>query len=298
MKIRFGVGYNLILVKKNTESNQKIHDFIRSYVPEAICLSDIAAEITFQLPLASIGKFNQLFTNLDINLETLQVSSYGISITTLEEVFLKVAEGLEKQKVKEEVNLLKKKRTDEYEKIDDFDLNSVKIKGKVALYFTHLWALILKRINYFKRDKKGLCCEIFMPMCIAGFGLCITLIDFSMTGKPEIMNPSILNTPINLPVQNNYLQFYQNSNFFRMEYFNYLNDTSGESNFNKLSFDNFIFNNRNNSEEGLYGGLYADQIEDTNFLKYIAFVTKLKKYNYNFFILSTIPLLLFPFPSS
>lgn len=285
IKIRFGVGYNLILVKKNTEANSKIHEFIRNYVPEAICLSDIAAEIAFQLPLSQIAKFNQLFTNLDNNLENLQVSSYGISITTLEEVFLKVSEGLENQKVKQEVNLLKKKRTEEYDKIDDFDLNSVKIKSKVALFFTHFWALFLKRINYFKRDKKGLCCEIFMPMCVAGFGLCITLIDFSMTGKPLIMNPSILTTPFHLPVQNNYMQFYENSNFFRKEYFKFLPDTSGESNYNKISFDNFIFNQRNVDEDGLYGGLYIDQIDDPNNLKYIAFVRKLKKINLNSFIL-------------
>lgn len=55
-------------------------------------MSDVSAEIAFQLPLSEMGKFKGLFEELDKNIEKLKISSYGISITTLEEVFLKVAE--------------------------------------------------------------------------------------------------------------------------------------------------------------------------------------------------------------
>jgi len=42
--------------------------------------------------MADLPKFANLFTELDSNKEQLQIQNYGISITTLEEVFLKVAE--------------------------------------------------------------------------------------------------------------------------------------------------------------------------------------------------------------
>ena len=37
-----------------------------------------------------VKRFGQMFTEIDTNLSKLGIESYGISITTLEEVFLKV----------------------------------------------------------------------------------------------------------------------------------------------------------------------------------------------------------------
>jgi ATP-binding cassette subfamily A (ABC1) protein 3 len=41
--------------------------------------------------MKSVVKFPELFEDMDSNLKKLQISSYGISITTLEEVFLRVS---------------------------------------------------------------------------------------------------------------------------------------------------------------------------------------------------------------
>ena len=41
--------------------------------------------------MGAIKQFPHLFEGLDQNLQKLQIQNYGISITTLEEVFLKVA---------------------------------------------------------------------------------------------------------------------------------------------------------------------------------------------------------------
>lgn len=42
--------------------------------------------------MSEITKFSGLFLGMDEKLLTLNIQSYGISITTLEEVFLRVAE--------------------------------------------------------------------------------------------------------------------------------------------------------------------------------------------------------------
>jgi len=39
--------------------------------------------------------FKDFFTELDSKLDQLGISSYGVGITTLEEVFLKIAQGQE-----------------------------------------------------------------------------------------------------------------------------------------------------------------------------------------------------------
>jgi ATP-binding cassette subfamily A (ABC1) protein 3 len=49
--------------------------------------------MTFQIPMSLSSKFKEFFTSFDQKLEDLGIRSYGISITTLEEVFLRVGNG-------------------------------------------------------------------------------------------------------------------------------------------------------------------------------------------------------------
>lgn len=65
LKNKFGIGYNLIIVKRKTEKNPKITEFIKGYIPHAQVLSDVSAEISFQLPLNSLGVFKDLFKEMD-----------------------------------------------------------------------------------------------------------------------------------------------------------------------------------------------------------------------------------------
>ena len=60
-------------------------------MPGSKLVENIGTEVTFQLPEegARSGAFEQLFNDLDRNLQRLGISSYGISDTTLEEVSIK-----------------------------------------------------------------------------------------------------------------------------------------------------------------------------------------------------------------
>nr|XP_056703951.1 phospholipid-transporting ATPase ABCA1 [Euleptes europaea] len=71
-----------------------ISNLIMKHVPEARLVEDIGHELTYVLPYqaAKEGAFVELFHEIDDRLSDLGISSYGISETTLEEVFLKVAE--------------------------------------------------------------------------------------------------------------------------------------------------------------------------------------------------------------
>ena len=55
----------------------------------------MGSELTYVLPTeaAREGKFQDLFEDLDRSVGRLHIGSYGVSDTTLEEVFLKVAEA-------------------------------------------------------------------------------------------------------------------------------------------------------------------------------------------------------------
>ncbi|OCU00960.1 hypothetical protein XELAEV_18006739mg [Xenopus laevis] len=71
-----------------------ISNLINKHVPKARFVEDIGHELTYVLPYeaAREGAIVELFHEIDDRLSDLGISSYGISDTTLEEIFLKVAE--------------------------------------------------------------------------------------------------------------------------------------------------------------------------------------------------------------
>jgi ATP-binding cassette subfamily A (ABC1) protein 3 len=62
--------------------------FIRQHIPEAVLVESFASELTYQLPddVASVKKFDDLFTDLDKKLKEVGISGYGVSSSSLEEV--------------------------------------------------------------------------------------------------------------------------------------------------------------------------------------------------------------------
>ncbi|XP_048589175.1 phospholipid-transporting ATPase ABCA1-like isoform X2 [Nematostella vectensis] len=75
-------------------NEKSVTSFIKSHIPSASLVEHVGTELTYVLPshAAKEGKFQDMFEELDRNLHKLHVGSYGVSDTTLEEVFLKVAE--------------------------------------------------------------------------------------------------------------------------------------------------------------------------------------------------------------
>ena len=67
---------------------------------------------------------------------------------------------------------------DPNDEIDDFDLNSVRITGTLQVFILHFWALLLKRVRYFRRDLQGFICEVFLPCAVVVGGLAILTVSF------------------------------------------------------------------------------------------------------------------------
>ncbi|EMP24164.1 ATP-binding cassette sub-family A member 7 [Chelonia mydas] len=80
--------------ESSTVDVPQLSALIQKLVPGSRLVEDIGHEVLYVLPYggAKDGAFGELFRELDGRLGELGVSSYGISDTTLEEIFLKVAE--------------------------------------------------------------------------------------------------------------------------------------------------------------------------------------------------------------
>ncbi|KAI6653359.1 hypothetical protein LOD99_3579 [Oopsacas minuta] len=90
LKSKFGVGYHMTCVKEPNCNVPAITQLITQHVPEAKLQSNIGAELTYILPKNRSQAFPTMFDILQNNKEDYGITSYGVSITTMEEVFLHV----------------------------------------------------------------------------------------------------------------------------------------------------------------------------------------------------------------
>lgn len=92
LKTRFGAGYLLSIAKTRCEVPvAPIEQRIVEVVAEAKVKSAVAGEVIFHLPIHSLDRFPALFAMLKDAGTELGIGSYGVSITTLESVFIALA---------------------------------------------------------------------------------------------------------------------------------------------------------------------------------------------------------------
>uniref|UniRef100_A0A672PF70 P-type phospholipid transporter n=1 Tax=Sinocyclocheilus grahami TaxID=75366 RepID=A0A672PF70_SINGR len=162
-----------------------ISSLILKHVPAARMVEDLGHEITYVLPYESAkdGAFVELFHDMDDRLADLCISSYGVSDTTLEEIFLKVAEdsGVDTEIISES------KETD-YLSVSN-GKGSFQVKGW-SLKRQQFVALMWKRLLYARRSRKGFFAQIVLPAVF----VCIALV-FSLIVPPFGKYPSLALNP-------------------------------------------------------------------------------------------------------
>lgn len=90
LKKRFGAGYHLICVKSANTNSEAIASMVRKHITDVSIEHDIRTELSFLLPENQTHLYEQMFVELEREKERLGLSSFGVSLTTLEEVFLNV----------------------------------------------------------------------------------------------------------------------------------------------------------------------------------------------------------------
>jgi hypothetical protein len=97
LKTSYGAGYKLIFDKAPGMSKDQLANlttFVQASIPEAKYFEEDGAEeqALYSLPFSTVGKFGPFFTKLEASIGTLGVTNFGVTITSLEDVFLKVGE--------------------------------------------------------------------------------------------------------------------------------------------------------------------------------------------------------------
>ncbi|XP_021697249.1 ATP-binding cassette sub-family A member 3 [Aedes aegypti] len=89
LKKTFGVGYRLICVKGPYCNRDLLCQILRNYIPDVRVETDIGSELSFVLKEDYIGVFQKMLEELERRMAECGITSFGISLTTMEEVFLK-----------------------------------------------------------------------------------------------------------------------------------------------------------------------------------------------------------------
>eukprot|EP01036_Dinobryon_divergens_P034886 gene34886-45144_t len=209
------------------KTNQAVSDVVLSRIPEARLLNDVGKEIVLQLPFSSSSLFEDLFKYIDDNLAKLHISSYGVSVTTLEEVFITVQNATETQAQAEAGRMkLEDAVADEHaiapakvvsvpqDDIVEATAEPTKIDETDYLtYFSkHFFALFMKRFLYFLRDWKSWLFLYFIPFLFLLCGLLVMHLTKSDDISPLLKLDVRMYNP---DISNNYMPTpYSNSNQF------------------------------------------------------------------------------------
>uniref|UniRef100_A0A3B3U2A9 Cholesterol transporter ABCA5 n=1 Tax=Poecilia latipinna TaxID=48699 RepID=A0A3B3U2A9_9TELE len=89
LKIKCGVGYHLRMSISEGCDTEKVASLMKQHVPKAKLSRQHDTELTFTLPFESMNTFSGLFSELDCQPQ-LGIINYGVSMTTLEDVFLRL----------------------------------------------------------------------------------------------------------------------------------------------------------------------------------------------------------------
>uniref|UniRef100_A0A3Q1H078 ABC transporter domain-containing protein n=1 Tax=Anabas testudineus TaxID=64144 RepID=A0A3Q1H078_ANATE len=210
LKDKLGQGYKLTLTKKMQTEHEQIDSselkaFVQSHVPEARLKESQGGDLIYSLPpftSSNASSYRSLLTALDSNLDTLQLSGYGISDTTLEEVFLQLtrenaeAEGgaLSISQTVSDTGSIDSFSSELSDSISNFKLTgSTKVRG-MALAWQQMTAILIKRFHHSRRDWKGLISQILLPVFFVVFAMGLGSLKNDLHNYPEMeLSPALYN---------------------------------------------------------------------------------------------------------
>ncbi|TEB16916.1 ABC transporter-like [Perkinsus sp. BL_2016] len=194
LKKMYGLGYLLSFVRENSSASN-IQDFVETTVGKenVRVASSIGREVILEVVPENESKFADLLEQLEnpATKKRLGIESFGISVTNIEEVFLKVA-GASHQ-VEESPGSPKS------------PISGNTAPPRMARSWTQFKALLERRVRYGLRDRQLFFMQIFLPFVILLVTLGFLLAAISQTPTPRSLSVAPLNPD------------YPNGNFVRTQ---------------------------------------------------------------------------------
>lgn len=215
LKRLFGTGYELRVAKTEESSVQDLTTITQNHFPGAKLNYAVEGEVIYALPqeLSNSNVFTEFFDELEVKKDSLKISSWGLSYTTLEEVFIRVVEAeteeTEQNSVSSGSNGLYRSTSNQLinsdfpnnlqahsssnQQVDQLGVKdylhpTVFFVTGCHLLFQRMKALLIKRYNYAKRYWKVILFQILIPTLM--FAL-IMILDQKIVGMVSLFKQTV-----------------------------------------------------------------------------------------------------------
>ena len=229
LKSKYGCGYQLTVSRQGTDDGdndsgrssngpteessdvERLMAFTKCLIPNATFVEDYGGEVILTLPqhgaYGSPHDYSTFFKCLDANIHALGFGNYGLTSTTLEEVFLTLC-NLEESNMPIETAKLAVARKFSHPlnaeecshdlrmqldpSVHTLDWTCPQLVGGMHLKFKQMGALLSKRLTHTLRDWKSLFCTLFLPCIFIAFAMGMTLIKPTFAPDPALpLTPTI-----------------------------------------------------------------------------------------------------------
>ncbi|KAF0881251.1 ABCA3 protein, partial [Crocuta crocuta] len=207
LKQKYGAGYHMTLVKEPHCDPEAVSRLVRQHVPSAMLESRAGAELSFILPKESSHRFESLFAKLEKQQKELGIASFGASVTTMEEVFLRVGKlvdtSMDIQAIQLPALQYQHERrasdwavdshlcgamdpTDGIGSLIEDECAATKLNTGLALHCQQFWAMFLKKAVYSLREWKMVVAQVLVPLT------CVTLALLAVNYSSETFDDPML----------------------------------------------------------------------------------------------------------
>ncbi|XP_055050856.2 phospholipid-transporting ATPase ABCA3 [Misgurnus anguillicaudatus] len=225
LKNKYGAGYHMVIVKDALCNVSEITRLVHMYVPNATLESSAGAELSYILPKESTNRFELLFAELEMNREELGIASYGASVTTMEEVFLRVGKLVDSSLDIQAIQLpplqyQHERRSHDWTTDDsssvsgmtdvtDFtdsgtliseDCSNIKLNTGARLYMQQFYAMFLKRALYSWRNWKVMVAQFLVPLIFIVLALVVARTLPGGHNAPQLRLPLAMYGTTRVPV--------------------------------------------------------------------------------------------------
>ena len=194
LKKVYGAGHNLRIAKLPNFSLKGTTNVVQSHFPDCKVKSDVGTEVIISLEGSEKETTNrsvlpQFFRDFEKRKSDLGIESFGLSVTTMEDVFLRVGELSEPEvedRNKEDAN---SSNSNTVLLIDENGISADRLTG-IQLVQQQMVGLFCKRVNFGKRDWKILIFMIVIPaiLLMICFAMTNHMMDTDQMDLPLIMN--------------------------------------------------------------------------------------------------------------
>eukprot|EP01083_Nonionella_stella_P144520 451369_1 len=162
LKRLYGVGYTFTISLNQSDTTHVIKpqiDEILSSIEGTRTISVAATEIMYRLPFKSSAQFANIFIQLNTNKKQFNIKTFGISVTTLEEVFLRI--GSDNKAASDQSMMQLEDSSNPCEIKDELDVQQPEEEEQKYVPMQY------------EGDIKGILCQIVLPVVLCGllFGL-------------------------------------------------------------------------------------------------------------------------------